>query len=79
MEYVGLVAYEIEMRGVLDPPVCWKLKYAKNFFWDIDYWGQMIKMVSMDIGQASSATIPDVLHPKILKTQLQRMKMLPTM
>ena len=67
MEYVGLVADEIEMRGVPDPPVCWKLKYAKTFLLDIDYWGQMIKMVSMDIVQASSATIPDVLHPKNIK------------
>ena len=64
---MGLVANEIEMRGVPDPPVCWKLKYAKTFLLDIDYWGQMIKMVSMDIVQASSATIPDVLHPKNIK------------
>ena len=67
MEYVGLVADEIEMRGVPDPPVCWKLKYAKTFLLVIDYWGQMIKMVSMDIVQASSATIPDVLHPENIK------------
>ena len=79
MEYVGLVADEIEMRGVPDPPVCWKLKYAKTFLLDIDYWGQMIKMVSMDIGQVRVQLYLMFCTQKILKTQLQKMKMLLTM